>query len=67
MYFSAQLTDFLGVTCGHFMNEWGKGYCMHAEHLESSAHASWEAFPDTLAVICGQDQVRLVNLTVMRI
>jgi hypothetical protein len=39
----------------------GKSYCMHAEHLVNSAHASWEVFPDTLAVICDQDQSQTDN------
>jgi hypothetical protein len=43
-----------------------EGYCIHAEHLESSAHASCKVFPNTLAVICGQDQVKSMTLTIMR-
>jgi hypothetical protein len=36
----------------------GEGYCMHAERLQSSAHANWMVSLDTQAGIGGQDQNR---------
>ena len=32
-----------------WMDRWME--CMHAEHLERSAHASWTVFLDTLAAV----------------
>jgi hypothetical protein len=47
------------------MDEW-ETYCIHAEHLESSTHASWKVFLDTLTVIFGQSRAEPIDLEIMR-
>jgi hypothetical protein len=59
--------DFGGMI--HMVISWMSGegnQCMHTEHLESSAHASWKVFLDTLAVIVGQSLTKPTILTVLR-